>query len=1671
MVKIFSKTSSTCMQLYHKNFDPLTRYDQRMPPYNPLPTTITSVHECPVSKLQIEYFTPQQNHERRKYIKVKTSVTRDQLLKSSKLNYFQSNRNNGSVRWYLEDEIALAKDIFWVEKQRIYNEMIDRAIKIAKKKQKSYMSYLKCPRWYQDFSPKQMRNLMNLTNIMRIDYEETVTSGTQTILIAIGIISTFFKLMPNIIRQLHISCNLDSVYFLQEVYKILTGIDFQNEGYKKFYDCNERIILSAIAFLTLPETVMELHRRLPEVIIPRLLKPRSPIYLIRRKSRCPYKEELFKCPDWASYRNDLQRWRKEYKLFPIPKVILPLKKYRKSFINNKVPSEFNKKEGENIYAKHLEEINMKKVFDQQDRRNIDKQTGYKYGNSTSKENLYTKKSETFAIQLPDENKKFDFTITGLSEKSAMVEYKICGMLKPPRAGRKSLLGGKEPHYIIAGASEDPPSCSVTYEITGVADVTPTNSDERFFAVLKLGDGPRKIFPSGREHLSRKWQEWLFNIDEEFKRLQKEANELIKSVRATTRIVFPEPVCDSCCSCRQTAKTREKLRQTKTPYLLIDNVMKDKDEIKYIVGSMVLHSPAPSLTGSEVNLLEMVASQDEIKTNIIVNGVTNENGKTQYYISGVQKEKIHVPSRIPDALSLQTISLQSRNVPSCACVIRQIFNKDVNFSASKDDIPWTNDEGLCMGKKYRPNESGAYSCKMYPGDESCKRNPFKKLMKIKEQEEGKGEERTELTEVEKPIQALEKKTPEKKDKFIPDPNYPAYDDPWNIARTAPSAKELVTDYEKSLKLTPRSLPAVSSSLKTQDRQKDTFLSNKLKKFDKEIDQEVSSKVSSKSSKMPVKGVQEKKTRGKQHTEKMNKKQKNVQVPSKKITANARSVRLLNEVSKFSSMNKTEKKRLILIQADELAKQSNKVHKTRKDVFVKRNRKKIITNGTDQIDDRKQEMERLKTMMKTYTEILGDVQPAILPWEQPSTIGPREKFDDTSIDEEENRRISKEPCGWRTKSEQELPAKKTLVYLCEPDYPLETVAVRPGGRPCRCRENRNKKKILMYNVSGLVDEKKDGRRVKKAGGRTKLKVENRIIDGVTYFTPPISPRRSDEYIPEYELLESPYDICVGEATKSSKLLDKHFDSKNMIEKIRKSEPCNCSNRIDKISITKESDIQKKEIEEARQKLMESKSPEEKVKMALKDAALMEYFTQPKYDASCRISYRKNKKRVKPLRLQMVKPVCECKYERKIVERNEEKAKWKARQQKLKTLKKQPFMHIVDTSRPMVPDTKFIISDVKRIPLENDYGDEVKYCITGVAENLTMSSSQRIVDGLKMCTPVVTPEPSKEDLRRDTPHRHWSPMDIPPGPLPRKDAALKEEMERRKKVRDEAFRIIYGEDKQDVSRLAYHDCPETCLKKSMDVVENNSELEKIDTSVKMQVPKTQMRSHLLSAKKTNGKMRRRRNVSPNNVLVSRENLKHSEKAASEGGQQDASYKQTIEKTEKKNDDDIPRVNNDGDRKYLSDKLDLMTIIKAELKKMATEGYIFAKLPECYLMPQLQDWVMYRKGVAFSETDKKALMRHTLFIWRQLDTMPQPKIELPSLHMTPHQLRELTYDRAEEMKKKIEKKMATFYSKIHKSRVFYARSSWGSMEFGKFPSTWFKRAFFTYMASREADGHIYKL
>lgn len=616
------------------------------------------------------------------------------------------------------------------------------------------------------------------------------------------------------------------------------------------------------------------------------------------------------------------------------------------------------------------------------------------------------------------------------------------------------------------------------------------------------------------------------------------------------------------------------------------------------------------------------AENEIKTNVIISDVTKEAGQIHYYISDIQKDKI--PSRIFEPPILQPV----KNIPPCSCAIQQMTDKDISLFASKDDIPWTKEEGLCPGKKYRPDEPGAYSCKTYPGDKFCRHNPFmKEIMKMEKRKIEKQEKEEKMKKMIESIEMVKKETQllqenimeRKKDKFIPDLNYPAYDDPWNILRTAPSAKITKTDYEATLKLTSPAWPTASSSLITQERRNDISSSKELKKIKNNIlDKENNNKTFKFSSKSPNK-IQKDISEEKKEIKGMKKKKEPIFL--KKITVNKRGTKSSNTISGSTATFETKKKQQMKpLLHNKPIKQFSKINKLPRYNPVKKNKKKNIIDEAEEINNRKREMARLKNMFKSFAETLGDIQPAILPGELPAISQRSEKKTEEIItssaadDEEKSRRIKEGSCGWRTRSEQELPTKKTIAYLCEPDYPLETIAVRPGGRPCQCRENRNKKKILAYNVGGLV-EKKDGKRIR----RTKLEEENRIIDGVFYFTPPISPRRSDEYIPEYDLLESPYDMCVSEATEERlKLIEKYSGPKSLIEKIRrKPKSCNCNNNV-----TKKDRLvnQLKDLEDTRKKLMESKSPEERWKIALKDAALMDYFTQREDNAPCWTSCKK-------------------------------------------------------------------------------------------------------------------------------------------------------------------------------------------------------------------------------------------------------------------------------------------------------------------------------------------------------------------------------------------------------------------------------------------------------------------
>lgn len=492
-------------------------------------------------------------------------------------------------------------------------------------------------------------------------------------------------------------------------------------------------------------------------------------------------------------------------------------------------------------------------------------------------------------------------------------------------------------------------------------------------------------------------------------------------------------------------------------------------------------------------------------------------------------------------------------------------------------------------------------------------------------------------------------------------------------------------------------------------------------------------------------------------------------------------------------------------------------------IRRDKKKDIYIDQD-IDPEtayKNKIYELKNMLKSPELYPYDVKPVDIPDELPAKCQLEYDYDiepviDTQDEADADIQLpSKGPCGWRTKSEQKLPTKKTLVYLSEPDYPPETVPVRPGGKPCICRENRAKKKILLYNIGGNIGGKKDDEEKKLL--KKKKEVEDKkmqVIDGVIYYTPPPSPRRSDEYVPEYDLYDSPYDMCLTQRKDQNLKFFEQYSTPKISEVSKNKESCGCSRYIDTYGIqATEEDEEKiqlmKELDKTRETLINAKSPKERWDLALKDVSLSEYFTRCRDNLPCWLKCAKFNKVGCPIphrKLKTKRPVCECKYERKILEHREQKLKWKERQKRLKTLKKQPYTNVADISKPLVPNTKLMISDVKRIPREDEYVDDIKYCITGVAENYSYLPPKQVVGGVHMATPIQTPEPSEHEIPCVCLHRHWSPTNIQPGPLPKPEEILLAEKKKRQEAVKEAFREIYAP--QPVYHTHdEHSCKDTC------------------------------------------------------------------------------------------------------------------------------------------------------------------------------------------------------------------------------------------------------------------------
>ncbi|XP_074108378.1 uncharacterized protein LOC141533403 [Cotesia typhae] len=149
------------------------------------------------------------------------------------------------------------------------------------------------PKWYQELSIPQINRIRILFKAIKCDFDEKLTVRTRKVLTDIGIISTFVKISSNELKKIFKKSQMDPGRFLCEIYRSITGNYFEEERNKKFYDCNQRLILTAIAFLYLPETIIELHRRLPitkKNYSSYSQKNFPPVKLHKKSAKSPYLE-------------------------------------------------------------------------------------------------------------------------------------------------------------------------------------------------------------------------------------------------------------------------------------------------------------------------------------------------------------------------------------------------------------------------------------------------------------------------------------------------------------------------------------------------------------------------------------------------------------------------------------------------------------------------------------------------------------------------------------------------------------------------------------------------------------------------------------------------------------------------------------------------------------------------------------------------------------------------------------------------------------------------------------------------------------------------------------------------------------------------------------------------------------------------------------------------------------------------------------------------------------------------------------------------------------------------------------------------------------------------------------------------------------------------------------
>lgn len=117
-----------------KDFDPLTKYNDREKTFTPAITKDSAVNGSPTVKIQIETV---QGSKRRNLRKTRS----DNFFRGNKwqLNQMAKSKLQNTLLWNVQDECSLARDQINLARQKVHHERVRKNMSAGKTKDKSIL--------------------------------------------------------------------------------------------------------------------------------------------------------------------------------------------------------------------------------------------------------------------------------------------------------------------------------------------------------------------------------------------------------------------------------------------------------------------------------------------------------------------------------------------------------------------------------------------------------------------------------------------------------------------------------------------------------------------------------------------------------------------------------------------------------------------------------------------------------------------------------------------------------------------------------------------------------------------------------------------------------------------------------------------------------------------------------------------------------------------------------------------------------------------------------------------------------------------------------------------------------------------------------------------------------------------------------------------------------------------------------------------------------------------------------------------------------------------------------------------------------------------------------------------------------------------------------------------